>query len=41
MIASDGKFHCFKGVQLLSVYVLIALCCYFLPNTLETLRPGP
>jgi Ca2+/H+ antiporter len=41
MIASHGKSNWFKGVQLLCVYVLIALCCYFLPNTLETLRPGP
>jgi Ca2+:H+ antiporter len=41
MIASDGKSNWFKGVQLLCVYVLIALCCYFLPNTLETLKPGP
>jgi Ca2+:H+ antiporter len=39
MIASDGKSNWFKGVQLLCVYALIALCCYFLPDNLETLRP--
>jgi Ca2+:H+ antiporter len=32
MVVSDGKSNWFKGVQLLSVYVLIALFCYFLPD---------
>jgi len=32
MIVSDGKSNWFKGVQLLSVYLLIALFCYFLPD---------
>jgi Ca2+:H+ antiporter len=32
MIAADGKSNWFKGVQLLSVYVLIALFCFFLPD---------
>jgi len=32
MIAADGKSNWFKGVQLLSVYLLIALFCYFLPD---------
>ncbi|HWO01474.1 MAG TPA: calcium/proton exchanger [Blastocatellia bacterium] len=41
MLASDGKSNWFKGVQLLCVYALIALCCYFLPDNLEALRPGP
>ena len=32
MIAADGKSNWFKGVQLISVYLLIALFCYFLPD---------
>jgi len=32
MVAADGKSNWFKGVQLLSVYLLIALFCYFLPD---------
>lgn len=32
MVAGDGKSDWFKGVQLLSVYLLIALFCYFLPD---------
>ncbi len=32
MIVSDGKSNWFKGVQLLSVYLLIALFCYYLPD---------
>ncbi len=35
MIAADGKSNWFKGVQLLSVYLLIALFCYFLPDIPE------
>ena len=35
MIAADGKSNWFKGVQLLSVYLLIALFCYFLPDNPE------
>jgi Ca2+/H+ antiporter len=34
MIASDGKSNWFKGVNS-SAYLLIAFCCYFLPNSLE------
>ena len=33
MIVTDGKSNWFKGVQLLSVYVLIALFCFFLPDS--------
>ncbi len=36
MLVGDGKSHWFKGVQLLSVYLLIALFCYFLPDNPET-----
>lgn len=36
MIVTDGKSNWFKGVQLLSVYLLIALFCYFLPDNTET-----
>lgn len=32
MIISDGKSNWFKGVQLLSVYLLIALFCFYLPD---------
>lgn len=35
MVAADGKSNWFKGVQLISVYVLIALFCYFLPDRPE------
>ncbi|HUL11208.1 MAG TPA: calcium/proton exchanger [Methylococcaceae bacterium] len=36
MIVTDGKGNWFKGVQLISVYLLIALFCYFLPDTPAT-----
>jgi Ca2+:H+ antiporter len=36
MVVSDGKSNWFKGVQLLSVYLLIALFCYFLPDVPTT-----
>jgi Ca2+:H+ antiporter len=32
MIISDGKSNWFKGVQLLGVYLLIALFCFYLPD---------
>lgn len=32
MVVADGKANWFKGVQLLSVYLLIALFCFFLPD---------
>lgn len=32
MIVSDGKSNWFKGVQLLSVYLLIVLFCFYLPD---------
>lgn len=32
MIVADGKSNWFNGVQLLSVYLLIALFCYYLPD---------
>ena len=34
MIVGDGRSNWFKGVQLLSVYALIALFCYYLPDSL-------
>lgn len=34
MVVSDGRSDWFKGIQLLSVYALIALFCYFLPDSL-------
>ncbi len=41
MVVSDGRSDWFKGVQLLSVYALIALFCYYLPDTpLRPLFPG-
>lgn len=36
MIVTDGKSNWFKGVQLLSVYVLIALFCFYLPDSART-----
>lgn len=36
MIVADGKSNWFKGVQLLSVYLFIALFCFFLPDTLAS-----
>ncbi|MFO1418543.1 MAG: calcium/proton exchanger [Methylotetracoccus sp.] len=33
MIVGDGKSNWFKGVQLLSVYALIALFCFYLPDS--------
>ncbi len=33
MVASDGRSNWFKGVQLLAVYVLLALVCYLVPTT--------
>jgi Ca2+:H+ antiporter len=33
MVISDGRSHWFKGAQLLSVYCLIALFCYYFPDT--------
>ena len=35
MTGADGKSNGLKGVQLLSVYSLIALFCFFLPNKPE------
>ncbi|MGY6277925.1 calcium/proton exchanger [Methylomonas sp. MgM2] len=35
MVAADGKSNWFKGIQLLSVYLLMALFCYFLPDRPE------
>lgn len=32
MIVPDGEANWFKGVQLLSVYILIALFCFYLPD---------
>lgn len=40
MIVTDGKSNWFKGVQLLSVYLLIALFCFFLPCDSPALMGG-
>ena len=32
MVVSDGRSNWFKGVQLLSVYLIIALFCFYLPD---------
>ncbi|MEB2345023.1 MAG: calcium/proton exchanger [Deltaproteobacteria bacterium] len=32
LVASDGRSNWFKGVQLLAVYVLLALVCYLVPS---------
>jgi Ca2+:H+ antiporter len=36
MIAGDGRSNWFKGLQLLIVFLLIALLCYFLPNNVSS-----
>lgn len=36
MVVGDGKSNWFKGVQLLSVYALIALFCYYMPDNAAT-----
>ncbi|MDF9392846.1 MULTISPECIES: calcium/proton exchanger [Methylococcus] len=41
MLVGDGRSNWFKGVQLLSVYLLIALFCYFLPDTSGTSFSSP
>jgi len=33
MVAGDGKANWFKGVQLITVYVIMAVMFYFLPST--------
>lgn len=33
MLVTDGQSNWFKGVQLLSVYLLIALFCFYLPDS--------
>ena len=33
MLVTDGQSNWFKGVQLLSVYMLIALFCFYLPDS--------
>jgi Ca2+:H+ antiporter len=40
LIAGDGRSHWFKGVQLLCVYALIALFCFYLPDSLAA-TPAP
>jgi len=32
MVSSDGRANWFKGVQLITVYVIIALMFYFMPG---------
>ncbi len=31
MVAGDGRSHWFKGVQLITLYLVIAMMFYFLP----------
>jgi Ca2+:H+ antiporter len=31
IVASDGRSHWFKGVQLITLYLVIAMMFYFLP----------
>jgi Ca2+:H+ antiporter len=33
MVAGDGKANWFKGVQLITVYVIMAIMFYFIPGT--------
>jgi Ca2+:H+ antiporter len=33
MVAGDGKANWFKGVQLITVYVIMAIMFYFLPGS--------
>jgi Ca2+:H+ antiporter len=33
MVAGDGRSNWFKGIQLIAVYTMIAILCYFLPVT--------
>jgi Ca2+:H+ antiporter len=33
MVAGDGRANWFKGVQLIMVYVIMAVMFYFLPNS--------
>jgi Ca2+:H+ antiporter len=33
MVAGDGKANWFKGVQLITVYVIMAVMFYFLPSS--------
>ena len=41
LVAEDGKSNWFKGALLVSIYLLIALFCYFLPDDLSraSMRP--
>jgi Ca2+:H+ antiporter len=41
MIAGDGRSNWFKGVQLLCVYALVALFCYYLPDQLAAPHAQP
>ncbi|KAI0388298.1 hypothetical protein F5Y17DRAFT_463847 [Xylariaceae sp. FL0594] len=33
-LISDGKSHCLEGVQLISLYVIIAVCTFYYPTGL-------
>ena len=33
LVAGDGRSNWFKGVQLIAVYLIIALMFYFMPHT--------
>ncbi len=33
IVAGDGRSHWFKGVQLITLYLVIAMMFYFLPVT--------
>ena len=37
----NGRSNWFKGVQLLCVYALVALFCYYLPDQVAAAHPQP
>jgi len=39
VVAGDGRSNWFKGVQLISVYTLMALLFYFMPDTVAPVAP--
>ncbi len=41
MVCDDGESNWFKGLQLLVVYVLFALFCFFLPDSLVAASSAP
>ena len=41
MVSGDGQSNWFKGLQLIAVYVLFALFCFYLPDNIAAPVPGP